>query len=90
MLDKPEVRKLLNKLGAEVTEGTRHTHVAIQIPGADPVEFGLSRGKRVKDGHVAKVLKVSSRQLQQLARCSLKKEWYLENLVSKRQKAQGK
>jgi len=84
ILSRRELRDLLKKLDAE-KEPDRggHSRVRIQITEAYSIRFGYSRGKRITDGHIPKVLKVSRKDYQALARCNLPKEWYVEQYLMK-------
>ena len=77
LLSEREELRLLNKLEAEITEGGKHSRAKIPIPDSDPLQFGFSRGTRRKNGHFKKYLLISGRQMQQLARCHLEREWFL-------------
>ena len=77
LLSKREERLLLKKLKAEIKEGGKHSKVEIPIPGSDPLRFGFSRGTKRKNAHFKKYLRISGRQVQMLARCSLERKWFL-------------
>ena len=84
ILSKREWRDLLKKLDAEEeTDRAGHPRVSIQITETYSIRFGYSRGKRITDGHIPKVLKVSRKDYQALARCNLPKEWYVEQYLTK-------
>ena len=89
LLNAREERQLLNKLGAEITEGGKHAKVKIPIPGSEPLKFGFSRGTRPKNAHFQKYLLISGRQVQKLARCHLERNWFLAEFERQRSQDGG-
>ena len=67
---------IAEKLGAEISQGRKHTNVVVRVHGTYIGRFGIRRGKSAGHDYIPKQIQITMREALGLARCSLYKQDY--------------
>ena len=62
---------IANKLGAEISEGRKHTNAVVRVRGTYIGRFGIRRGSSAGHDYIPRQIHISMREALGLARCSL-------------------
>ena len=71
---------IAEKLGAEISEGRKHTGAVIRINGTYIGRFGIRRGKVASHNYIPKQIGITMKDALGLARCTPYKLDYEESL----------
>lgn len=85
MLTAQDGLNIAKKLGAEITEGRKHTKVLVVIDNVVIGRYGLSRGSREQNhDYIARQIGgIRPRQARELSLCPLSKEEYVKMIREK-------
>ena len=83
-LQRRDALEIASKLGAAVTSNGKHKRASFRHNGQLILTFGIRHGSKSGHGHlVGKTgdLKLNARRVEELARCPMSKEEYIEHLI---------
>ena len=71
---------IANKLGAEISEGRKHTKVVVRIDGTYIGQYGIRRGTNVGHDYIPRQIHCTVKEALGLARCNVDKADYEKSL----------